>query len=137
MKGGSMGISGFHKPKDTRFVTEEAFKENSSKQVEAVTTVLGVLRKHSLSDTNLRCLEFFFYTNTMEKAKLLAEELQKKEYSVAYRKSGYNKKQFVITGWTRKISIGDNALAAWAKEMCELGYKYDCEFDGWGTDIDP
>ena len=131
-----MGISGFHKPKETRYVTEEAFKENSSKQVEAVTTVLGVLRKHSLSDTNLRCLEFFFYTNTMEKAKLLAEELQKKEYSVAYRKSGYNKKQFVITGWTRKISIGDSALATWAKEMCELGYKYDCEFDGWGTDID-
>ena len=84
----------------------------------------------------MRSLEFFFYTNTMEKAKLLAEELQKKEYSVAYRKSGYNKKQFVITGWTRKISIEDSALAGWAKEMCELGYKYDCEFDGWGTDID-
>ena len=131
-----MGISGFHKPKDTRYVTEEAFKANSSKQVEAVSTVLGVLRKHSLSDTNLRSLEFFFYTNTMEKAKLLAEELQKKEYSVAYRKSGYNKKQFVITGWTRKISIEDSALAVWAKEMCEVGYKYDCEFDGWGTDID-
>ena len=131
-----MGISGYYKPKDTRYVTEEAFEANSSKQVEAVSTVLGVLRKHSLSDTNLRSLEFFFYTNTMEKAKLLAEELQKKEYSVAYRKSGYNKKQFVITGWTRKISIEDSALAVWAKEMCEVGYKYDCEFDGWGTDID-
>ena len=131
-----MGISGFHKPKDKRYVTEEAFKNNSSKQVEAVSTVLGVLRKHSLSDTNLRSLEFFFYTNTMEKAKLLTEELRKKEYSVAYRKSGYNKKQFVITGWTRKISIEDSALADWAKEMCELGYKYDCKFDGWGTDID-
>jgi hypothetical protein len=70
-----MGISGFHKPKDTSYVTEEAFEANSSKQVEAVSTVLGVLRKHSLSDTNLRSLEFFFYTNTMEKAKLLAEEL--------------------------------------------------------------
>ena len=136
MKGGNMGISGFHKSKDTRFVTEEAFKENSSKQVEAVTIVLGVLRKHSLSDTNLRCLEFFFYTNAIEKAKLLAEDLQKKEYSAAYRKSGHGNKSFVITGWTRKISIGDSALATWVKEMCELGYKYDCEFDGWGTDID-
>ena len=131
-----MGISGFHKPKDTRYVTAEAFKNNSSKQVEAVSTVLGVLRKHSLSDMNLRSLEFFFYTNTMEKAKLLTEELRKKEYSVAYRKSGYNKKQFVITGWTRKISIKDSDLAAWAKEMCELGCQYDCEFDGWGTDVD-
>ena len=39
-----MGISGFHKQKETRYVTEEAFKENSSKQVEGVTTVLGVLK---------------------------------------------------------------------------------------------
>ena len=131
-----MGILDFHKPKDTPYVTEEAFKENSSKQVEAVTTVLRVLRKHSLSDTNLRSLEFFFYTNTIENAKLLAMELQKKEYSVSCRKSGHGNKSFVITGWTRKISIGDSALAAWAKEMCELGYKYDCEFDGWGTNID-
>ncbi len=131
-----MEILSFPEPKDTRYVTEEAFKNNSSKQVEAVSTVLGVLRKHSLSDINLRSLEFFFYTNNIEKAKLLAVELQKKEYSATYRKSGSDNKSFVITGWTRKISIVDSALAAWAKEMCELGYKYDCEFDGWGTDID-
>ena len=131
-----MGILSFHKPKDKRYVTEEVFKNNSTKQVEAVSIVLGVLRKHSLSDTNLRSLEFFFYTNTIEKAKLLAEELQNKEYSVAYRKLGYNKMQFVVTGWTRKISIKDSDLAAWVKEMCELGCQYDCEFDGWGTDVD-
>ena len=132
-----MGIFDFYKPKDTRYVTEEAFKENSLKQSAATSQVLGLLKKHSLSDANLRCLEFFFYTNTIDKAKLLAVELQKKEYSAAYRKSGHGNKSFVITGWTRKISIGDSALATWAKEMCELGYKYDCEFDGWGTDIDP
>ena len=131
-----MGILNFYKPKDTRYVTEEVFKKNLSKQVEAIPTVLGVLRKHSLSDTNMRSLEFFFYTNNIEKAKLLAVELQIKEYSAAYRKSGHDNKSLVITGWTRKISIEDSALASWAKEMCELGYKYDCEFDGWGTDVD-
>jgi regulator of RNase E activity RraB len=134
--GDIMGIFKFQKPKDKRYVTEEAFKKNSSKQAEALPAVLAVLKKHSLTDTNLRCLEFFFYTNTSEKAKLLAAELQKKEYSASYEKLGYNNKSFVITGWTRKISINDSDLAAWAKEMCELGYKYDCEFDGWGTDVD-
>lgn len=135
-KGDGVRILDFKQCKDSRFVTEEAFKGNSQRQIAALPIVLGVLKKNSLTDTNLRSLEFFFYTNTIGKTKLLAEELQKKEYSVAYRKSGYNKKQFVITGWTRKISIEDNALASWAKEMCELGFKYDCKFDGWGTDVD-
>jgi regulator of RNase E activity RraB len=131
-----MGIFDFHKPKDIRYVSKEALKANLQKQDEALANILGVIKKNSLTDTNQRCLEYFFYTNTYEKAKLLAEELQKKEYSAAYRESGYKKNQFVITGWTRKISIEDNALSAWVKEMCELGYKYDCEFDGWGTDVD-
>ena len=131
-----MGIINFHTPQNKRHVSEEAFKMNSQKQAAAAPQVLGILRQHSLSDTNLRCLEYFFYTNTIEKAQSLASELKKKEYTVAYREAGYPKNQFVITGWTRKISIEDNTLSDWVKDMCELGYKYDCEFDGWGTDVD-
>ena len=98
-----MGIFDFRKMQDRRYVSEEAFKKNSFKQLEALPTVLEVIKKNSLTDTNLRSLEFFFYTNTIEKATLLAEILQKKEYFAAYRKSGYDKKSFVITGWIRKI----------------------------------
>jgi regulator of RNase E activity RraB len=134
--GGKMGILDLFRPKSKPFVTEASFQANLKKQAAANSQVLGVLKHHALSDTNLRCLEFFFYTNTIEKARSLAAELRKKEYSVTYREAGYPRNQFVITGWTRKMSIEDNALAAWAKEMCELGYEYDCEFDGWGTDID-
>ena len=135
-KGDGVRILDFKQCKDSRFVTEEAFKGNSQRQIAALPIVLGVLKKNSLTDTNLRSLEFFFYTNTIEKAKSLAAELKKKEYTVAYREAGYPKNQFVITGWTRKISIEQNALSDWVKDMCEIGYKYDCEFDGWGTDVD-
>ena len=131
-----MGIINFHTLKNKRHVSEESFRTNAQRQAAAAPQVLGILKQHSLSDTNLRCLEFFFYTNTIEKAKSLAAELKKKEYTVAYREAGYPKNQFVITGWTRKISIEDNTLSDWVKDMCELGYKYDCEFDGWGTDVD-
>jgi regulator of RNase E activity RraB len=29
--------------------------------------------------------------------------------------------------------MDDGTVQSWAKEMCELGYKFDCDFDGWGT----
>jgi hypothetical protein len=126
----------FLKSKDKQFVTEKSFQSNLHTQVTLLPKTLEELRKHNVNETDKRKLEFFFYTNTSEKAKLLTDELQKKEYSVEYKISAYDKKSFVITGWTSKITVEENALTAWAKEMCEVGYKYDCEFDGWGTDID-
>jgi hypothetical protein len=24
----------------------------------------------------------------------------------------------------------------WTKQMCKIGYQFDCEFDGWGTNPD-
>jgi hypothetical protein len=42
----------------------------------------------------------------------------------------------VITGWTIKMAMVDSALIIWTKQMCDLGYKFDCEFDGWGAEPD-
>ncbi|MBL7829785.1 MAG: hypothetical protein JNK41_02060 [Saprospiraceae bacterium] len=30
--------------------------------------------------------------------------------------------------------MAEEVVKQWTKKMCELGYKFDCEFDGWGTD---
>ena len=45
-------------------------------------------------------------------------------------------KIFVITGWTSPIKMDENTVLNWTKDMCEVGYKYDCDFDGWGTNPD-
>ena len=55
-----MGIFDFHKPKDIRYVSKEALKANLQKQDEALANILGVIKKNSLTDTNQRCLEYFF-----------------------------------------------------------------------------
>ena len=34
------------------------------------------------------------------------------------------------------MKMDDQAVQLWTKEMSELGYKFDCEFDGWGTTPD-
>jgi len=131
----TIGIFDSFGQEDSRFVTEKSFLLNSDKQVEGLPKILGVLREHYVDETNQRRLELFFYTNTIEKAKLFEHELKNRSYSVESKTSGHDDELFVITGWTTKMKIEENTLVNWVREMCELGYKYDCEFDGWGTNI--
>lgn len=82
-------------------------------------------------------VEFFFYTNTIEKAKGLADEMVRLQYEVySYGPCGYDSSQFSIAGCTPKMKMTGEAMAAWAEKMCELGYKHDCIFDGCGTLLD-
>ena len=119
-----------------RFVSEDAFQQNLIRQTSMSPDTLGELQKLGVSkDTSLK-LEFFFYTNTSAKAKALATVIARKSYEVRHEKAAIGNGQFVITGWTQKMKMEDSIVASWAKEMCELGFEYDCEFDGWGTSPD-
>jgi len=57
-------------------------------------------------------------------------------YEVEYDISAADKKLFVITGWTSKIKMSEEIVKQWVENMCNLGFKFDCEFDGWGTTPD-
>ena len=78
-------------------------------------------------------LEFFFYTNTSEKAAQLAEELKVLSYDVDFGESQGDQNLLIITGWTTKIKMDEQTILKWTADMTKLGYKYDAEFDGWGT----
>lgn len=134
-----MALFDFLKPKqngNNQFVTEQAFKSNLTKQMQMTPQTMAQLRKIDVSADKELKLEYFFYTNTADKAKLFADEIGKLNYEVTYGQSAGDKKSFVITGWTTKMKMQDNVVANWTKEMCELGYKFDCDFDGWGTSPD-
>lgn len=134
-----MGLFDFLKPKqngNNQFVTEQAFKSNLTKQMQMTPQTMKQLRKIDVSADKELKPEYFFYTNTADKAKLFADEIGKLNYEVKYEQSAGDKKSFLITGWTTKMTMEDNVVASWTKEMCELGYKFDCDFDGWGTSPD-
>ena len=134
-----MGLFDFLKPKqngNNQFVTEQAFKSNLTKQMQMTPQTMEQLRKINVSADKELKLEYFFYTNTADKAKLFADEIGKLNYEVKSEQSAGDKKSFVITGWTTKMKMQDSVVANWTKEMCELGYKFDCDFDGWGTSPD-
>jgi regulator of RNase E activity RraB len=121
---------------DKKFVTEDSYKKNKENQVNMAPQTLKQLRDLGVTETKELKLEYFFYTNSMDKAKSLADVIQKMNYNVKYGKSAGDKKLFVITGWTTKMVMSDLVVIDWTKQMCDLGYKFDCEFDGWGTEPD-
>jgi regulator of RNase E activity RraB len=116
-----------------RFVSQRAFEKNLEKQMAMTPQTLQQLRIYKVTPDKRRKLEFFFYTDTVEKAAALSAELAKKDYEVKHRPSASNAKVQIITGWTSEILMSENVVLDWTKEMCTLGFTHDCDFDGWGT----
>ena len=132
-----MGLfSFFQSDPSKKFVSEKEYKSNVAKQLTMTPQTLKQLRKYNVTDAKELKLEYFFYTNTIDKAKAFASEISKLNYTVNFGKAAGTRNQFVITGWTTKIQMSDTVVLAWTKQMCELGYQFDCDFDGWGTKPD-
>lgn len=129
-----MGLFSFFGKKDNgQFVSAEAFGEKSTIQLNMLPVLMEKLRELNVDEDRELMLEFFFYTNTYQKAGAFAQELSNLNYQVKYGVSEGDKKLFIVTGWTTKIKMKDAVVVAWISQMCNLGYKFDCEFDGWGT----
>jgi hypothetical protein len=133
-----MGINDFLQSAGAskQFVSEEKLEESVERQTKLVPVTLETLRHLEDRPSESLRMEFFFYTNTAGKAKEFSDFLKKRAYSVEYAKAAGITNLFLITGWSDKISVNEESIIAWTKEMCELGYQYDCEFDGWGTTPD-
>lgn len=128
-----MGLFDFFKPKVKPFVSESAYSSNKVTQTRLTPQTMGQLRKLNVNGEHELKLEFFFYTNTQDKAQALTTDLSKLGYEASNSLSVTNSKEYVITGWTTKILMTDSSVGEWVNQMCDLGFKHDCEFDGWGT----
>ena len=132
-----MGLFDFFKNgTNKQFVSEPSFEQNVIKQIEMTPLTMKELRKIDVAEERELKLEYFFYTNSLQKANSLAQELRKLDYQVEVRLSASSKKLFLVTGWTTQMGMEDEIVASWTKKMCEVGYDFDCEFDGWGTTPD-
>ena len=76
-------------------------------------------------------IDYFFYTDTLEKSQKMEEEIQKLGYIVNHGTASHDKSLFVISGRTTEMKMMHETLKEWIGEMCEMGYKYDCSFDSW------
>lgn len=124
-------------PQASVFVSEADFAKIRAKQIEMAPQIMKQLRGYGVTDESKLKLEYFFYTNTKQKAEALAKELANRGYDGGHAAAASDSSQFVITGWTTPLQMSDGGVAGWAEKMCDLGYKFDCDFDGWGTNPNP
>jgi len=133
----AMGLFNIFGKKDDRYVSESTFKATVQKQKEMNTQTLTQLSKYGVTDNSELKLEFFFYTDTQDKASNLAIELKKMNYNIEpVDKSAGDPKLWAITGWTTPIRIDITTVTKWTEQMCKIGFENDCDFDGWGTNPD-
>jgi hypothetical protein len=102
-------------------------------QMNMTSGIIPMLRQIGIDDSKELQLEFFFYTDREEKAAALATELRSMGYLPEFRHPAPGSSMYLITGWTGKIQMHEERILKWAREMCDIGSKYDCDFDGWGT----
>jgi len=118
---------------DGRYVSKKAFETDWSKQASASTQTLKELRKHDVTEQTQLKLEYFFYTDTAEKAAAFADALLEKGYTAEHGPSAAGDKTFLITGWTTPMTMDGLTVVQWSRQMCKIGFEHDCDFDGWGT----
>lgn len=127
-----MEILRFLKPRQKKpFVSEIDFIANRGKQFHTAIATLVSLRDSSVEEEDELKIDYFFYTNTLEKSQVLANEIQKLDYIVHNNVSSNDKNIFVIRGRTTEMKMMHEILRKWVSEMCELGYKHDCHFERW------
>lgn len=123
------GFSG----EDARFYSRSDHEENVKRQVSMTPRTLEQLRGYGVTDSTELTLEYFFYTDTEEKAGGLVDDLRARGYLAAHRSAASHDATYVVTGWTTSLRMEEAVLVRWTEAMCELGYERDAEFDGWGT----
>jgi regulator of RNase E activity RraB len=116
-----------------RFVAPAAFETALRRQLALTPQTVAQLRELGATPQSALRLEFFFYTNTVDKAAALAQALAARDYDVRHGTSAADKALQIITGWSTPVLMADDVVAAWTEQMARLGLVHDCEFDGWGT----
>lgn len=128
-----MGFFDRFKNSSKRFVAPGTFEADLRKQLAMTPQTVAQLRSLGVTtETSLR-LEFFFYTDTTDKAVALTSALAELKYEVEQKVSASDKNLRVITGWSTAMQMKDNVVLAWTEQMCRIGFSHDCDFDGWGT----
>lgn len=116
-----------------RYLSESDHRDNVERQVTMTPQTLEQLGEYGVTDKTNLSLEYFFYTNSGSNANNLRLALLELGYTSENGPSASDDTIFVITGWTSKMPMTPSTVVDWTRQMCELGFAHDTEFDGWGT----
>lgn len=113
-----------------RFITQQKYDQLKKQQVEQLPALLEALAKHGIKNSESHRLRFYFYTNSEKKSSDLISKLKNLGYETD--PAGKNDRgEFSIKGISTLIKINKTTLEKWTLQMLEIGFKNDCEFDGF------
>ena len=125
-----MNILSFLKPKKNK-VPVNHLNASLDRHSRIATEILVRLRDIGVEEKNELEIDYFFYSDTVEKTQILETEMKNKDFIVNSGTASHDKSLFVVSGRTTKIKMMHESLNKWLAEMCELGHKHDCTFDSW------
>jgi|WetSurMetagenome_2_1015567.scaffolds.fasta_scaffold26421_2 regulator of RNase E activity RraB len=129
-----MALRELFRAKPRRFLTPQDAQRKLEAQSETNAATLDKLALVGVSPEDSFRVEYYFYTDTVQKAKALASDLGRLGYESEYRPSTSREGLTLVTGWTTPMPLSYPVIEGWTRHMVQLGLKYDCEFDGWGYD---
>ncbi len=131
-----MGLFSFIKY-NKRFVSEKLLQENIRSQHAMNEETLFEFNEYGIDKNSERKLEFFFVSNDKLKLEQLKAALVFLNYKeLILEKDMQSKKNWVLFGETNPIKMEIYTINNWTKSLCEVGFEYDCNFDGWGAKLE-
>ncbi len=118
-----------------RFFSKPDYEETIIIQKALNKNLLKLFHSYGIAK-KLQSVEFFFYTNTLDKANNLAIQLSLAGYEIYSVSESTYENTYSIIGCTPPIKMDNESLTGWSEERCKPGYDNDCKFDGWGTLIE-
>ena len=115
-----------------QYISEQQHEDNLSSQLATSPELVEQFRGFGITEDRTCRLEYFFYTNSQEKAAALSFELCEMGYAAKVQETGPGKKIRVVAGATVPVQMATEKVLEWTELMCTVGFKHDCEFDGWG-----
>lgn len=100
-------------------------------ELEVNEDVLDRIYSDGVSETDMLPIEFFFLTDTEEKALKLKECFLQNYPDYSDLEISDYEGDTQLRGLSMPIEMSLNTVNIWNIEMWDLGYQFDCRLDGW------
>ena len=114
-----------------RFFTKEKYENGPNQSVNI--DVLERIKNDSTITKDEMIFSFYFITDNKKKIDSLIDYLEKNEPNQQIIEINQANKIWELHGRTYPIKLELDNINMWERKMWDIGYKFDCELDGWQT----
>ena len=116
---------------------DDRYRRVLAKQLTMNEETWRTLVSHGVSETTELRLDFAYAAADRASANALKEVLDEQtDYDVRVESSGLLTKTWAVVGTTQPTAVSQAILDQWVDWMVTAGLHQNCEFDGWGTQVE-